>query len=101
MTECPLCLRDCPETVMEKHHLKTVREDREDTEKICRQCHKTIHGLFPNIDLRDPRKNLDSVDGLMSNERFYKAVRFLRKKDPTEFVKMRESERKRKWKTGK
>jgi flagellar biosynthesis regulator FlbT len=75
---------------MEKHHLKT-RKKSEVTKEICRECHKTIHGLFSNRMLRDDELNLDSVEGLLQNKRFYKAVRFIRKLEPGETMKMNDS----------
>lgn len=86
---------------MEKHHLRTRREERHDSEKICRECHKTIHGLFTLQELRDSRKGLDSVEGLLQNERFVKAVSFIRKTPPGASIRMRLSNdargRKRRW----
>jgi len=94
LKECPLCRRRCPDLLMERHHLETRRES-DDTEEICRECHKAIHGLFSNTMLRDPKLNLDSIDGLLSNERFYKAVKFIRKLAPGKKMKMRDSRKKR------
>ncbi len=94
LKECPLCRRECPEQLMERHHLETRRESDE-TEEICRECHKTIHGLFSNTMLRDPKLNLDSIEGLLNNERFYKAVKFIRKLEPGERMQMRDSKKKR------
>lgn len=92
--QCPLCKRECPDWLMERHHLETRRES-DDTEEICRECHKTIHGLFSNTMLRNPKLNLDSIEGLLSNERFYKAVKFIRKLEAGEKMKMRDSRKKR------
>lgn len=92
--KCPLCKRECPEKLMQRHHLETRRESDE-TEEICRECHKTIHGLFSNTMLRDPGLNLNSIEGLLSNERFYKAVKFIRKLEPGDTMQMRDSQKKR------
>ena len=92
--QCPLCKRDCPDTIMQRHHMETRRESDE-TEEICKECHKTIHGLFSNTMLRDPGLNLNSVEGLLSNERFYKAVKFIRKLEPGDTMRMRDSQKKR------
>lgn len=94
LKQCPLCKRECPDGLMERHHLETRRES-DDTEEICRECHKTIHGLFSNTMLRNPKLNLDSIEGLLSNERFYKAVKFIRKLEPGEKMKMRDSRKKK------
>lgn len=92
---CPICLRDCPDRLMEKHHLRTRKADRKLIELICQGCHKTIHGLFTNRELANESKELDSVDGLMANESFYKAVRFIRKQPPEAKIKMKQANRKR------
>lgn len=94
LQECPLCKRDCPDWLMENHHLDTRRESDE-TEEVCRECHKAIHGLFSNRMLRNEKLGLNTVDGLMSNERFYKQVKFIRKLDVGDFMKMRDSKKKK------
>jgi flagellar biosynthesis regulator FlbT len=89
-------MRQCPDRLMQRHHLETRRESDE-TEEICRECHKTIHGLFSNTMLRNPKLNLNSIEGLMSNERFYKAVKFIRKLEPGDTMQMRDSRKKLKY----
>lgn len=91
--QCPLCKRECPKKLMQRHHLETRRESDE-TEEICRGCHKTIHGLFSNTMLRDPGLNLNSIEGLLNNERFYKAVKFIRKLELGDTMRMRDSQKK-------
>lgn len=95
MKKCPLCEREGDALVLQAHHLQTRRKDGKDTELICRSCHKTIHGLFTNTQLRDPRSELDSVEGLQANERFAKALKHIKKLAPGEFMKMREAKTKR------
>lgn len=95
MIECPLCQRECPSSIMEKHHLQTRRKDKADTELICRECHKTIHGLFTNTQLRDPSLSLDTVEGLLENGQFVKAVKFIAKLRPGKRMKMKASKNKR------
>lgn len=74
---CPLCNRsDVP---FERHHLKTHRKDADDMEKICGDCHKAIHRLFSNTELRTSRFGVDSIEGLLSNEHFLKIVEFIKK----------------------
>jgi len=74
---CPLCTRDLPS--LEAHHLKTRRKDRGDVERVCRDCHAQIHALFSNTELRDPRLELDTIEGLLGNERMTKAIAFVRR----------------------
>ena len=85
--QCPLCKREGVH--LEAHHLKTRRVDRFDTVDICVECHKTIHGLFTNPDLRDPTNNLDTLAGLRDNPRFRKALRHIKKLTPGSFMKMK------------
>lgn len=71
---CPLCERDCPENLFERHHLQTRRADKKDTESICRDCHKTIHGLFSNTELRNSALGVDSVEGLLANGKIHQGA---------------------------
>ena len=89
MSSCPLCERDGAK--MERHHLQTKRKDKADVEEICRECHKTIHGLFSQRELRDGRLGLDSVDGLLANERMQKAITFIKKLAPGSTMPMRQA----------
>jgi len=86
---CPLCGRSCPPSILERHHLKTKKRDKKDVELICRECHQTIHGLFSDPELRDLHANLDSVEGLLRNERFRSALAFIRKIPPGTSLRMK------------
>jgi 5-methylcytosine-specific restriction enzyme A len=97
MSTCPLCDRpDIPDDLMQRHHLKTYRKDKRDTELVCVDCHKTIHGLWTNTQLRDSRLNLDTVEGILSNEKFQNALTFIRKQTAGTYVRMREARTRRK-----
>jgi flagellar biosynthesis regulator FlbT len=63
-----------------RHHLKTRKVDRHDVEKVCNACHKTIHALFTN---RQLAKELNTVEALLANPEFAKALTFIRKQSPT------------------
>jgi 5-methylcytosine-specific restriction protein A len=78
---------------MESHHLKTRRKDKGDTESICRECHKTIHALWTNPEIRDPRTGIDTIEGLMESDRFKKAVGFIRKVRPGASISSKQSNR--------
>lgn len=97
---CPLCEREADD-IMQKHHLRTRRTDRAATEFACRECHQIIHGLFTNCELRDSRLGLDSVEGLLTNERFAKALSYVRRLPVGATLRMRLSNHarggKRKW----
>lgn len=75
--DCPLCERDVPS--LESHHLQTRRKD---TEGLCQLCHRQVHALFTNTELRDERLGLDTVEGLLANERMARAVAFVKKQPP-------------------
>lgn len=90
---CPLCSRDLPS--LEKHHLKTRRKDRADIEKICQGCHSQIHALFSNTELRDPRLGLDTIEGLLENDRMLKAVAFVKKQPAGAKMTTNQSKRRR------
>lgn len=90
---CPLCERvGAP---MEAHHLKTRRKDRHDTEMICRECHRGLHGLYPNSDLRDSARGLDTVEGILSDERFLKLRKHIQKVPPGTQMRMNDSKDKK------
>ena len=88
---CPLCAREVPGNLMQKHHLKTRRKDKDATEEICRECHKSLHSLFGNNDIRNTSLGLGTLEGLLSNEDFAKALKHIRKIPPGSFMKVRES----------
>ncbi|MEO0604934.1 MAG: HNH endonuclease [Myxococcota bacterium] len=79
MNRCPLCEREGEELVLTRHHLKTRRKDKHEVELICSPCHKTIHALFDNPELRDETRGLDTVEGLRENPEFAKALAFIAK----------------------
>lgn len=90
---CPLCQRE--DVFMEDHHLQTRRKDKDDVQSICRECHKTIHGLFTQRDLRNSDLGLDTVEGLLANERFQKALTHIKKLAPGAMMRMREARTRR------
>lgn len=91
---CPLCCRE--DVKLESHHLQTRRNDKVNTEKICVECHKTIHGLFTHQQLRDSRLGLDFVEGLLENEIFAKALTFIKKIAPGTYMPMKQAKTRRK-----
>lgn len=76
---------------MESHHLQTRRKDKSDTEGLCQMCHRQVHALFTNTELRDTRRNLDTVEGLLEDERMRKAVAFVKKQPPGTKMATRQS----------
>lgn len=79
---CPLCERDCPEGRMQRHHLQTRRKDRFDIELVCSDCHRSIHALFTNTELRDEASELNTIEGLLAHEAFARHIAFIRRVDP-------------------
>jgi hypothetical protein len=79
---------------MTKHHLRTRKADKHLIELICRECHSTIHRFFTNGELADPNSPLNSIEGLMQNPRYAKAVAWIAKQDPNKHPKIRTSKQK-------
>lgn len=92
--DCPLCEREGVK--FESHHLKTRRKDKRDTHDICVECHKTIHGLFEHRELRDERTGLGTIEGLLANEKFAKALSFIKKVPAGSTMGMRQARSRRK-----
>jgi hypothetical protein len=93
MKTCPLCKRAGEQLEMQAHHLRTRRADKALTEDICRECHKTIHGLFTNKELRDPERGLDTCEGLLEHQAFAKALRHIRKLPPGQYMRMKQAKK--------
>jgi hypothetical protein len=93
---CPLCKRSGGRLVFERHHLRTKRTDKDLTERVCRECHKTIHGLFTHQQLRDPEAGLDTIEGLLADKQLTKALGYIRKVPPGAHMRMKQA-RGRRW----
>ena len=86
--DCPLCGRRCPRRMLTRHHLQTRKVDRHDIELICVDCHKAVHALFSN---KQVSRELNTVESLLEDEQFQKAVGFIRKQSPTSRNRFRRS----------
>jgi 5-methylcytosine-specific restriction protein A len=93
--QCPLCERDCPEERMQRHHLQTRRKDRFDIELVCSDCHRSIHALFTQAELRNEALDLHTIEGLLANEQFARHVAFIRRADPGGRVQTKNSRSRR------
>ena len=82
MDLCPLCQR--PNYFPSDHHLVPKCRGGNVTETVCADCHGTIHAFFSNKELE---RNYNTVESLLANERFDKAIKFLSKQDPTRRTK--------------
>ena len=76
---------------MQAHHLVTRRKDKHVTEKLCRECHASLHSLFSNTALRDPKTGLEPLEGILANEAFQKALTYIRKIPPGQSMTIRQS----------
>lgn len=93
---CPICERDCPERHMSRHHLRTRKADRRLTEKLCNDCHAFIHRLFTNKELAVEDSPLNSIEGLLANPEFAKAVAFIRTQPTNRRIQVANSNRRKK-----
>jgi flagellar biosynthesis regulator FlbT len=78
--------------MMQRHHLQTRKRDRHDTELICSDCHKHIHAFFEN---RQVAKELNTIDALLANEEFGRALSFIRKQAPGSRTRVKTTRRRR------
>lgn len=92
---CPICERDVPDNRMTRHHLRTRKADKHLIELICRECHSYIHRLFHNRELADPNSPLNTIEGLLANEEYAKAISWVRTQDPLKHPKIHNSNRKK------
>ena len=80
-TTCALCRRVVPDEripdpqVVQEHHL--VPENRKDspTVMLCRPCHKQIHALFSNAELRE---EYDTIEALREAGRLASYIEWIR-----------------------
>lgn len=75
--DCPLCER--PMFHASDHHLVPKSRGGKRTALICSDCHSAIHALFDNKSLET---KYHTVDSLLADPKFAKAVRFIKKQDP-------------------
>jgi hypothetical protein len=62
------------------------------TETLCRDYHKTIHANFTNKQLK---REYNTVESLMADERFAKQIRFISKQDGRVHIKLAKDQRRR------
>jgi len=80
-TTCALCQRSIPDEriddpqVIQEHHLRPERRAESPTVDLCRPCHKQIHALFTNEELRE---DYDTVDALQDAERLADYLSWIR-----------------------
>lgn len=68
-TTCVLCRRVIPDEriadpqVVQEHHLWPERRAESPTVTLCRPCHKQIHALFTNEQLREEYDTVEALEG--------------------------------------
>ena len=74
---CPLCER--PNLHPTDHHMVPRSRGGRLTTTLCRDCHHAVHAQFTNKELE---AEYNTVEALMSDERFCKTVAFIKRQDP-------------------
>ena len=94
-TTCQLCRRhipteqiDDPQAVQE-HHLRPEERATSDTVMLCRPCHRQIHALFTNEELRE---RYDTIETLRSADRLQGYISWIRGTDKLD-IQVRTSNR--------
>ncbi len=83
-TTCALCRRVIPDEripdtqVIQVHHLRPEERASSPTVQLCRPCHKQIHALFTNSELRD---NYDTIESLRTASRLNDYLEWIRGTD--------------------
>lgn len=86
-TMCALCQRVVPDEkiddpqVVQKHHLRPERRAESPTVMLCRPCHRQIHAVFTNEELREA---YDTIDALQSADRLQGYIGWIRGTDKLE-----------------
>ena len=85
---CRLCRRDVEK--LTEHHLtpksKLKKGERTPTIWICSACHRQIHALFSNQELRD---EYHSVERLRDEPRMSKFLDWIVRQDPEKHVRVK------------
>lgn len=80
-TTCALCLRVVPDEriddpqVVQEHHLRPENRRESPTVMLCRPCHKQIHALFTNEELRE---EYDTIEALRDASRLADYIDWIR-----------------------
>ena len=93
-TKCQICARALgEEQYCSKHHLvpKSRGGKHTDTILIHNICHRKIHSLFTEKELRD---HYNTAEKLIQHEEMIKFIKWVRKKDPSFYEKSKNHRRK-------
>jgi 5-methylcytosine-specific restriction enzyme A len=80
-TTCTLCRRVIPDEriadpqVVQEHHLRPEERATSPTVMLCRPCHKQVHAVFTNEELREDH---DSIETLQSADRLQGYLAWIR-----------------------
>ncbi|MFB6300016.1 MAG: hypothetical protein ABEH65_07115 [Halobacteriales archaeon] len=83
-TTCALCRRQFPTEriddpqLIQEHHLVPERRAESPTVLLCRPCHKQIHALFTNDELRS---DYDTIEALRDADRLAEYLAWIRGTD--------------------
>lgn len=83
-TTCELCRRIVPverindPQMIQEHHLIPENRAESPTTTLCRPCHKQIHAVFTNEELRE---SYDSLEALRDSDRLAEYLEWIRGTD--------------------
>ncbi len=86
-TTCGLCLRVIPNEaitdpqVVQEHHLRPEERSTSPTVMLCRPCHKQVHAVFTNKELRADYDTVESLRGATRLEEYISWIRGTKKLD--------------------
>lgn len=90
---CVLCQRLLPNKHMTTHHLTPKERKESDTIDICRPCHKQLHVLFTNHELKH---EYNTADALREDDDMASFVSWIQETNKVD-VQVDESESVRNW----
>ena len=90
---CNLCRRRLPERYMTTHHLTPKERSKSDTIEICQPCHKQLHVLFTNHELKH---DYNSAESLREADNMASFVSWIRGTDKVD-IRVDESDSVRDW----
>ena len=90
---CLICGREGEDKYFEKHHLEPAQKRKDsDTIDVCHQCGDQLHLLFDNNQLK---KDFNTLDSILGNERVEKYVKWVRKQPLTKHISTKRKKRRK------
>ena len=90
---CPICERETPEALIEKHHTTPKSKGGKKTERVCINCGDMIHKLIP---LNELKKTYNSIEALKEHPEIQKWVAWAKKRPQNFSVCMARKKRRHK-----